>query len=122
MNGERGYFFLPVICLLGIAFSTALLLTPSLDREDLLEARRLQREQARAAAEAAMALALHRGEDVTGLSLDRAIADARISENAGKVTVSAEARVPSLRDSLVTFEVTSRFSREPDGSFAPLAR
>ena len=31
---ERGVFFLPVICLLGIAFSAALLLTPSLDRED----------------------------------------------------------------------------------------
>lgn len=122
MTGEKGFFFLPVICLLGIAFSAALLLTPALDREDVLEARRLQREQARAAAEAAMALAMHRGEDVEGLCLDRAVADARVAEKDGALTVTAEARVPSLRNSFVTFEVTARFARGPDGSFAPLPR
>ena len=115
MRGESGLILLPLVALLTISVSAAFLLVPSLDREDLIEAQRIRMEQARGAAEAAAALALHRDKDVVDLEVGRAVANARLARDADCVIVRAEARVPSLRDAEVVFTVTARYRMTAEG-------
>ena len=112
---ESGMILIPIVCLLAISVSAAFLLIPALDREDLLEAQRLRLEQARAAAEAACALALHRDEDVEGLQVGLATAAARLARHADEVIVRAEAHVPSLRGATVRFSFTARYRLSASG-------
>ncbi|MHC4469504.1 MAG: hypothetical protein ACYTDY_02340 [Planctomycetota bacterium] len=114
---ESGYFLLPVVLLLAVAVSAAFLLVPSLDREDLIEAQRLRQEQARAAAEAALALALHRESSVTDLEVGRAVASATFDREGEDVVVRARARVPSLRDAHVRYSLTARYRLTPAGTY-----
>lgn len=116
-NRESGYFLLPVVFLLAISVSAAFMLVPSLDREDLIEAQRLRQEQARAAAEAALALALHRESSVTDLEVGPAVASATFTKDGEDVVVRAHARVPSLRDAHVRYSLTARYRRTPAGTY-----
>jgi hypothetical protein len=116
VRDEGGYFFLPVVAMLAIAISGVMLLPPSLDREEFLEARRTQAEQARAAAEAALALAVHRRADVEELSLLKAKAAASLAEEGDVVTIEATGRVPSFRGTEVSVTLTERFLRTRDGT------
>jgi len=77
-----------------------------MDREDVIEHQRLLTEQARAAAEGALALARHTKEDVADLKLGRATATATWETVEGVRQVTASAEVPSLRDAKVTFTTT----------------
>ena len=105
MRDERGMMLLPFVVLISIGILGAFLLRHPLDREDLIEAQRVRAEQARAAAEGAAALALHRGGDVTGVEIGRAMADATFETRDGRRVIRATARVPSLRGARVTAEI-----------------
>ena len=97
MRRERGMFFLPVVILFALAVSAAFCLLPSFEHEEWNEAQRLAKERARAAAEGAAALALHRNEDVVGLEVGYATAAARIERTEAGVVVRASAEVPTKR-------------------------
>jgi hypothetical protein len=113
MRSERGLLLLPLAIFMSIGMGAAFLLVPSMNREQTVERQRLLKEQARAAAEGALTLALHRGEDVTDLTLGRAKAEATWSDQAGVKVVTATARVPSLRKG----EVIVSLSTEADTFF-----
>jgi hypothetical protein len=91
---------------MSIGLGAAFLLVPSMDREDTIEHQRLLAEQARAAAEGALALARHRNGDVADLKLGRATATATWETVNGVRMVTATAEVPSLREAVVTFTTT----------------
>lgn len=110
MRGERGMFFLPVVLLFALAVSAAFLLLPSFEHEEWKEARRLAKERARAAAEGAAALALHRGEDVVGLEVNHAVAGAKVERVEDGLVVRASAEVETKRGS-VRFETEVRAAR-----------
>ena len=106
MNREAGMLLYPLVLVMAIGLAGAFLLVPSMDREDIIEHQRLLKEQARAAAEGALALARHTSEDVDDLCLGRATATATWDTVDGIRTVTATAEVPSLRDAVVTFTTT----------------
>jgi hypothetical protein len=108
MKRESGMLLLPLVLFMTIGLGAAFLLVPSMNREDVIEHQRLLKEQARAAAEGALALALHRNEDVQNLELGRATARATWSTEDGTRVLTATAEVPSLRDAKVTFTTTWR--------------
>ncbi len=106
MNRESGMLLYPLVLFMTIGMGAAFLLIPSMDREDTIEHQRLLTEQARAAAEGALALARHTNEDVADLKLGRAKATATWETVDGVRGVIASAEVPSLRDARVTFTTT----------------
>ena len=105
MNRQSGLLLLPLAIFMSIGLGAAFLLVPSLNREDTIERQRVLKEQARAAAEGALTLAIHRGEDVTGLTLGRATAEARWTD---AEVITATGSVPSLRGARITVTVTRR--------------
>ncbi len=106
MKAESGMLLLSLALFMAIGLGTAFLLVPSMNREDTIEHQRLFMEQARAAAEGALALARHRNEDVTDIKLGRATAAATWSMKGGVRILTATATVPSLRDATVTHRAT----------------
>ena len=106
MNRESGMLLYPLVLFMTIGMGAAFLLIPSMDREDVIEHQRLLTEQARAAAEGALALALHTSEDVADLKLGRATGTATWETVDRVCKVTATAEVPSLRDAKVTFTTT----------------
>ena len=103
---ESGMLLLPLALFMAIGLGAAFLLVPSMNREDTIEHQRLRKEQSRAAAEGALALARHKNEDVTNVELGRATVTATWSTQGGVRILSATATVPSLRDGTVTHQST----------------
>ncbi len=106
MKRESGMLLLSLALFMAIGLGAAFLLVPSMNREDIVEHQRLLQEQARAAAEGALALARHRKEDVTDVKLGRATVTATWSVEDGVRILTATATVPSLRDATVTHRAT----------------
>ena len=106
LKRESGMLLLPLALLMSISLGAAFLLLPSMNREDTIEHQRLLKEQARAAAEGALALGRHRNEDVADVKLGRATVTATWSIKDGVRILTATASVPSLRDATVTHHAT----------------
>ena len=107
MSGrESGFFFLPVVLFICIGMGSVFALLPSFQHEEFLEAQRLRNEQARAAAEGAAALALHRRADVKDEKIGFATVSATFVPTSEEPLIHAEATVPGPGDIVVRFAFT----------------
>jgi hypothetical protein len=114
---EKGMILWPLIVTVAAGVTATFLLLPAMSGEELAEKRRLCGEQARAAAEGAVALALARGAAVADVPIGVARAGARIVRDGDVVTVEAEAIVPFFRGSAVRAALTARYRALPDGTY-----
>ena len=107
MNGrESGFFFLPVVLFICIGLGAVFALLPTFEHEEFLEAQRLRREQARAAAEGAAEMALHSQADVKDLKIGFATASATFDRSGKGPRIRAEATVPGPGEIEVRFALT----------------
>ena len=121
MTDQNGFVLLAVILILSVGVAAAFALTPSMDREDIVEAQRFRYEEARAAAEGVAAAAIHREGDVELMTIGRATATADFTPDGDEAVVTATGVVSGLRDGEVRVVVTVRARRAPDGTFTVVA-
>ncbi len=79
MRTDAGFVLMVFVLFIAITAAASFALIPSMDREDVIELQRLREDQARAAAEGAVALALHRDGDIAAMDVGRATVTATLT-------------------------------------------